>query len=69
MNTVDDSDNKDLFLGYIDTDIKTSNTEWSASINMNNELVCFKLDTGAKCYCLPFKIFDHLGLKRIQLKS
>ena len=58
---------EELFIGQVQKD--DHKQEWKASLQVNNNLVEFKLDTGAQANVIPSDVFNSLkGMKTTKAK-
>ncbi|KAK6166970.1 hypothetical protein SNE40_022164 [Patella caerulea] len=58
---IDDGDDMDsFFIGSVET-ANITESKWYVTLNINDTLVKFKLDTGAECNVIPKSLFDKLA--------
>lgn len=72
VNSASESDSESLvYIDIIDMNLDQDfkNNNWTTSVLINNIELKFKLDTGATCNCLPYKIYEELGFKKEDIKA
>ena len=76
VHLLDEEESDDeLFVGCITSINTVELSEWYEEVTVQNKVVKFQLDTGAKCNVLPYKVIEDLGIQchvektQIKLKS
>ena len=60
MSEITEEDNYDM--AYLNTIGSETETTWQTSLQVNNEIIAFKLDTGSEVTALTEETYQKLGI-------